>query len=572
MLKKMKIRTQLSILITVMILLLFLTGLIGLFSELRMKQSIDSLYTHNVTAVEKLSDYLNQLHANYANTLNLIVTEDAESRKQILDDYSTRIGNIEKDINTYLKLDMDDYETKQYQLIQVNSAKWSDIEKQLMDNINSGNINGAKQTLTASGYQAIENLQTSISDLVNYNIKESDDLYIHNRDSYKKAARDLSAIIIISIIICCVLAVVISTSITKPINKLINVMKMTSNLDLTRDDTYRHLLTYKGDIGKIANAVADLRKNLREISGNILSISTNLAANSEELAATTEENTRSINQVVVAINEIAQGNGSQAEMVERTSETIKEMAESIDQVNKTTSEASDVARNSLLVLNEGQKAIDSTIEKITMNKKVTNDVGTAIKELSDQMDKVGSIISVINDISKQTNLLSLNASIEAARSGEAGKGFAIVAQEIGGLSGETADAVKEITAIIQATIEKNNNTARNNQIAKDLSADQEAAVVIMKEAFRKISVSVNDIVGITIQIADRMKKINESSKLISEQTNDISATAQEAAASSEEISASNEEQLASIEMISSAASVLSEMASELNSEISKFKF
>jgi methyl-accepting chemotaxis protein len=568
--KLIKIRTKLFILIAVMILALLITGLIGIFSEMRMKQSLGNLYTQNVLAIEKLSDFRTQSRANYANILDLMIA-DNDDKQEILDDYKTRNTKIEEDENAFLKLDIDDFETKQYQLIQDNMAAWTVIANQMMDNISAGNIESAKKTFTDSGKESFESLQTSIRDLVDYNIQEAEDTYKLNEVNSKKAVTDLIVIMIVSIVIACALAIFITLSITGPIKKIVRLIDKTASLDLTFDASFLPLLTYRDEVGKISNAVQNLRNSLRGISGNVLSISTNLAANSEELAATTEESTRAINQVVVAINEIALGSSTQAEMVEKTSEVMRSMSSNIDEVNKTTIETSNIAKESISILEEGQIAIDVTIEKIKMNKKVTGDVGDAIQELSSQMDKVESIVHVISDISKQTNLLSLNASIEAARSGEAGKGFAVVASEIGGLASETAEAVKEITSIVQNTIEKNEKTARNNQIAKDLSVEQESAVATMKVAFDKIRISVNDITERSIKIAGQINIINDSSKIVADQTNDISATAQEGAASSEEISASNEEQLASIEMIASSASILSEMATELNVEISKFK-
>lgn len=569
--KMMKIRTKLAALICVMVLGLLSIGVTGFYDIMKSNRALDNIYSRNMIAVEKLSDARTQSRGNFANILNLMVTETSEDKQIILDDYESRLEKMNTDYSDFLKLELNQYEKDQYKLIQTNMEEWTTIANKIMEDVALDNQDAAIKLFKDSGEAAFEKLQTSIRDLVNFNMNEADDIFNDHKSSGEAAATQLILILVVATALCIVLATLISLSITNPINRIVTILRKTSNLDFSHDESYSTLRKYKGEIGTIAKALSDLRKELRNSTGNILSISNNLAASSEELAATTEENVRAINQVVVAVNEIAQGNNTQAEMVENTSETVKEMVSRIEEVNMATLETSKNAKESIVMVEEGQKAIDVTVEKIKLNRKVTADVGNAIDELSKQMDKVGSIISVINDISKQTNLLSLNASIEAARTGEAGKGFAVVASEIGSLASETATAVREITQIIQDAIDKNAITANNNEIAKNISIEQEKAIEIMKEAFDHIKLSVQDITGRTMNVAEQMNYINDSSRKISDQTHDISATAQESAASSEEISASNEEQLASSEMIAASANDLSTIATDLNAEISKFK-
>jgi methyl-accepting chemotaxis protein len=304
---------------------------------------------------------------------------------------------------------------------------------------------------------------------------------------------------------------------------------------------------------------------------NLSTISGSLAASSEELAASAAESTKTINQVVNSVNEIAVGNNVQAETIAKVSENILSMASRIYDVDKATEINSENSKSSLEAIEEGQKAIDLTIQKIRENMQVSDVVEATVTDLSSQMDKVVNIIDVIGAISEQTNLLSLNASIEAARAGDAGRGFAVVAAEIGKLSKNTANSVSEITGIITETVEKNKETAASIAKARELALEQEKAIQITKDAFKKIEVSVDDIAVLSEEITNQIKQINASAVEITNQTQDMSAVSQESAASSEEISATNEEQLASIEMMAASANELSIMAAELNNEISKFK-
>lgn len=570
-LNKMKIGTKLAILMFIMITGTIIIGSIGLYYNTKSNKALKDIYTQNIIAIEKLSDARTQSRANFANILNLIVTEDENGRKKITDNFEERVIKIENDFKEYEKLTFTEYETEQYNLIKENTTKWDTITKQMIDLETTGKTKEATTLFKITGEGVFEELQTSIRDLVNYNIQEAEDIYNEDEKNGIKATTQIITYALIISILSIALGVLITLTITKPIMRIVSLIKKTSNLDLIYDSSYASLLTQKDETGIIAVAVEDLRVALRNIAGNIISVSNNLAASSEELAATTEESAKTVNQVVNAINEIAQGNSIQAEMVTNTNETITTMVASIEEVNNATANNSKNAKKSMEIINEGQKAINFTMDKMRENIKVSGDVGDSINELSKQMDKVGSIIKVISEISSQTNLLALNASIEAARVGEAGKGFAVVANEIGKLAKNTATAVNEITVIITDAVSRNLATAENNDRAKSLVSEQEKAINITKEAFNHIKLSVEDISQRTMNISERINEITASSKGIANQTQDMSAVAQESAAGSEEIAASNEEQLASIEMIAAASNDLSSMATELNIEINRFK-
>jgi methyl-accepting chemotaxis protein len=435
----------------------------------------------------------------------------------------------------------------------------------------SGKSKEALDLFKSSGEKMFEDLQTAIRDLLNDNIKDADELYQKNLAEAKVATTLLIVVIVVTALVCILLGRVIVKSITTPITKLVGFIRKTAELDFVYDASFDVLLIQKDEIGVMAQAVADMRKALRQMAGKVITISNNLAASSEQLTASTDENTNTVNQVVVAINEIADGNGSLAETVNKASETMNEVARNIDVVNKATSQSVGNAKNSLEIVVEGQKAVDVTIGKMQENIKVSTEVNDSIHQLSELMVQVNTITDVINSIATQTNLLALNAAIEAARAGEAGKGFAVVAEEIRKLAEGSSSAAQQITNIIKDTVEKNAVTTHNMEKAQQILAEQEKAVKVTKEVFDRIKESVDDIANQTKNAAMMLNTIDTASKEVSNQTQDMAAIAQQSAASSQQISASSQEQLASIEMIAKAANDLSTMALELNNEINQFK-
>ncbi|HOO29226.1 MAG TPA: HAMP domain-containing methyl-accepting chemotaxis protein, partial [Lachnospiraceae bacterium] len=369
-------------------------------------------------------------------------------------------------------------------------------------------------------------------------------------------------IVIASVIsvFCLTLSFFISLSITRPVKRVLQLIQKTSALDLTYDASYDKLFQYKDEVGDIARAIDSLRTSLRNFSANLLTISQELDNSSKELEESAGENSKSIEQIATAINEIAQGNSSQANEITKTSDSAIAITDHVREINEVSNESAKYAEQSRTLITDGQAAIGLTVEKLSENIKVSDEVNTSISELSEQMVKVGEIVDVIRQISSQTNLLALNASIEAARAGEAGRGFAVVATEIGNLAQNTSSAVDDIANIIDTAVKKSNETSDRIGEVRRIVGEQENTVHVTEESFTNIEHSVDKITTLALDISQKVSAVVKQSENVSEHMQDMSAVAEETAAGSQEISASSEEQLSSMESIAKITSQLSEMA------------
>ena len=195
-----------------------------------------------------------------------------------------------------------------------------------------------------------------------------------------------------------------------------------------------------------------------------------------------------------------------------------------------------------------------------------------IQSLHKRSKEVSSILDVITGIANQTNLLALNAAIEAARAGEHGKGFAVVADEVRKLAEQSQQSAKEILTIIQGI---EHDTESSVHIMSRVTDDVQAGVKVSNEAIEKF----NQILQSTKEITPQMEEVSAIAQQISAAVQEVSATANELAiiaqanaATSEEVAAATEEQLASMEEISSSARALSAMAEELREILSHFKY
>ncbi|MFF5994561.1 methyl-accepting chemotaxis protein [Lysinibacillus sp. KU-BSD001] len=374
---------------------------------------------------------------------------------------------------------------------------------------------------------------------------------------------------IISLLIVLGITVFMKRQVITPINILSGNAKELANLNLNVK-----LLNPKGkdEIADLANSFNDMRNQLKETIGIVAGSANQVATSSYQLSDSSHQTSEAANQVALTMNDLAVGTTTQAEQSERIvvmmQQTIEEVVRSIERAEETLHNAI----TSTQIAKKGDEAINEAIRHLGAVTQTVSYATDSIQKLGKRSEEIGGIITVISDIAEQTNLLALNAAIEAARAGEQGKGFAVVASEVRKLAEQSKLASGQITNLISDIQAETSVTVRTME--SNLLAVNEQVMIINKggEALEEIVEKVMVTEKGVEQMKDSFSHVHTNSQNVQHAIHEISSIIEESAAATEEVAATSEEQYATVAEITSNADELADVADKLRNEVNKFQF
>lgn len=287
-----------------------------------------------------------------------------------------------------------------------------------------------------------------------------------------------------SVLFCAVIGYFVSSLICKPIKRLTSVIVKTANFDLRKDSESDKLCKLKDETGEMARQVRDMRTNLRDMLAKLTEVGSIFTTNMNDLKQATEVVDNMCTDNAAISEQLAAG-------AEETAATTININENVSSIEKSTSEVNNLAASAADVSNEIMGRAEALRTKTVEASEKTMNIYSSVKEKADQaiegskaVGKINELTSTIMQISSQTGLLALNASIEAARAGEAGRGFSVVATEIGNLADQTSNAIVDITNIVK---EVNVAVGNMSECLEETTAFLENTVISEYKEFEQVS-------------------------------------------------------------------------------------
>ena len=530
--------------ITAMVILsclsLLVVGALGQQTSRSEINNIEKFRSDSLPSVITLAEARQSLTEARASTWRLIL-DDEQGRPATLERFNKRIAASLDELSKYEKYVDDD---KDRQMLDKDKASISAfaafVNSEVIPKVSAGQKDEAFAAMKAQGKALAEVVTQSLDQHIEFNKKSADDF---TQDSLNTASTGRT-ITIVTIVVALLLVAALGFHLARETReRLYRLKDFLVHVGDKRDFTGRVRVTRLDEVGLMGNAINQLLGRLQESLKAITEHAESVAGASEQLAASSSQ--------------VASASNHQSEAASNVAATVEEMTVSINHVGDRAGEAARLAKESEALAAQGEQVVGQTASDIHAISETVRLASSQIEALEADARKISGVVAVIKEVADQTNLLALNAAIEAARAGEQGRGFAVVADEVRKLAERTALSTQEISTTIAA-----------------MGGSSSKAVGSMHQVVEMVSGGV----GRAQQTSAAIKEIGEASRSTEVTVGEISAAIQEQGSATnniavqvERIAQMSEESSSAARETSDAALQLDELAKEMQRITSAYR-
>ncbi|HEY8939715.1 MAG TPA: methyl-accepting chemotaxis protein [Cellvibrio sp.] len=537
-LRNIKIGHRLTIAFGLLALIILLLGVASLRNINKMHEMERKVANNWVPTLDALSRLNLALTRYRVATLRAVVDPSTTN----LDSMEARFDTLEADIANaeaaYEELVDDSHDSAAYDRLQAAKQQYMSLAKQVFEHLRSGNHDQARQLLDQQVHIQGDEVTRHLLAIGDSSTKGVRDATALSNEAYESSRMIIAAGLAVSLIVSILLALITTRSITLPIATAVSATEKVATGDLThRIDTQG-----KDEPAQLLTALAAMQESLRGAISQISDSATQLAAATEELHAVAEDASRNLQNQ----------NGE----IQQAASAITEMSAAVDEVARNANGTAEDSNQSSRLAHEGRDKVQQTIQSI---ENMTNEFAKTsqqIEGLAEESKDIGKVLDVIRAIAEQTNLLALNAAIEAARAGEAGRGFAVVADEVRALAHRTQVSTREIEQMVskvqagtQASVDSMHGSVEH---ARQTLGVAEQAGQALEEIYHQVG------------------KISERNLLIASASEEQAAVAREVDRNIVNISDFSTQSAAGANQTSASAQELARLAIDLNSLVARF--
>lgn len=552
------------IFITFMLIVIAFTGL-NIYTYLTinsMQQQYNNLLNDTTPAIEDVKNIHTEVWIQNAEARAYILSQNVNYKKTYEDSKKRMQDAFDKlQSNPTIQLPQE--------LYNLQSAT-ADFDKTLEIGMGISSMSGANETIKFLDSSNKEINEAKIqSEKFLLSMKESAALQIAAAAATVERMKNFTFYLnIIMFLFTAIASLWIARQISRPIKSIATTAKAIAAGDL-QEKTITFLPN--NEIGDMSQSVNLMIDNLRQIIIQVTKASEEVATASQQLNTTTEQSSENAAHVVSAVTEVSAGSLNQAQEIEKTAITITNMVDAVRHIADTTNavfaksrNASQVATAGEIVANDAIMQMEAINQSVSLSAEVVDKLGNSSRQISE-------IITVISGIAEQTNLLALNAAIEAARAGEQGRGFAVVASEVRKLAEQSQVAAYKIAEIIQEVQKETSSVIHTMKTGTQEAAKGISIIKQTGKSFKDIVTVVEELEHQIQIISKATGRLSTSGEQIMTSVDTIKNLAISAADNTQTISASAEEQSASMQEISSSSEALSIMSQNLHALVNKFK-
>ncbi|WP_319469776.1 methyl-accepting chemotaxis protein [uncultured Trichococcus sp.] len=448
--------------------------------------------------------------------------------------------------------------------------QWAEVmETEVLTAYQAGNTEAAVLTMMNVADPAVREQIESVSAMLESKVQTIDKngkaIIARGQNSLKLAVVLSGAAVITSVVI----AIILSNEISSKIKLIKERMGLIADGMLNIEPIE---IAGRDELAELAIATNTMHEQLTAIVVNILDSSEQLAGHSEELTQSANEVKIGSEQVALTMQELATGSEAQASNASALANVMETFNEEFKAVNENSLIIADASRQVIEQSNESEQLMNLSSQQMDKIETIMKQAVSKMQSLEFQTQEITTLVRLIQNIADQTNLLALNAAIEAARAGEHGRGFAVVADEVRKLSEQVAVSVKDITGFVGKI--QSESRAVSVSLEQGYTEVQSGAEQIQRttDVLNEMESSLNNMIQNILLVSDKMSSLTENTASMSVAIEEIASISQESAAGVEETSAASQQINSSMEEVSINSEQISGLAEMLHAIVNHFKF